>query len=334
MKNNKKLLCILATLLIISVLALFSCGGGGGDASSTGGGKTNVALTSENAPQAAAAVSQAVGAILPVVDAAGDNALPGAAASMPASSGQAPIKALLMLGIAAAQKQMQQSAGYAAAGSNSYSDSCANGGSFSVSISWDRDADFLNLRGNVTFNACREATTYMNGTMSLAFTGSYTSPTAVNMTANLTYEDSYSSTRLTMSALNFYATDVGSGLDFSQARIVMSGSISGTAQGETIRDFRCDNLTVDFGLVGGGRTMSVSGRVRSACLDTWLTLSTATPVTMPTGSDCPTAGDITATVGADATRLVVHTNTSIDLYFNGTLKETYSNCNAINAECT
>ena len=337
MKNNKIYLLVMSSFILLAALALLSCGGGGGgDASAPA--ETNTALTADNAPQAAAGVLKSSDVISPL------SGVTGIITTSSSATGTASTQSTFSNVLTMTASGVQGKANLIASGSipwwTSHTMTCSEGGTMVIGSgsTWDGPAspsdssEVINFKGNVTFNSCKKSTLTLHGTVYVSVTGSLTSPTAVTLSGSLNYSDTATSATMTLSSANLSATNIAADYDMSNARIVLSGNLQATIGSETV-SVRGDGFTVQLAAVSGGTTASFSGRIRTTCLGTWLTLSTSTPVTILSGDSCPTGGDISATYGGNTIRVEIGSDAGMNLYFNGTSAGTYAGCADLKGQC-
>jgi hypothetical protein len=343
MRKTKIFWGVLLSIIIISCLALWSCGGGGGEGSAP---ESNTPLTSANAPKAAAGIFKATDIAEPL------KGVPGIITASSAENGgtatSSAISNLLDMTASALQSRTQ-STNVHRAGSIpwpfTYTQACADGGDITLyNATWDGDAQpddlsqLVNFRGQVTFNNCKKDTLTLNGSMTIAVQGALTSPTSMTMTTTLAYSDTGTNTTINLNNATVAISNIAPGLDLSNVTIVLSGGLSANLDGEII-EIRGNNFMLQFATIPGGVTLSLSGQIRTACLGTWLTITTATPITILSGDTCPTGGDVSASYGGNTDRVVINPdnipgNKSINLYFNGTLVDTYDDCVALKGHCS
>ena len=343
-------------VLLILCLALWSCGGGG----SSGGGafQPETALTETNAPQAAAGLLKATDIIGPLQGIAGTLVV--SSATTAAASLKTPVSNLLNLAVTAAkdQKQKLDASKENASLPLPYTMDCPDGGTLTVqSATWDGPAEpaslaeIENFSGRVSFNNCQKGPLSLDGSMNIAAEGFANAPTAVTLTATMTYNDSYTDTTLTLSGLSVAVSNIGPKIDMGNVTIAMSGSLEGVLGEESI-DISCDNFVMQFTAFTEGEAttgitgelLSVSGRIKTSCLNTWLTITTITPIRMVKGYLCPTAGEITFASQDNTIRVVIGGDSgldgdigidyTIDLYFNDELIATYANCTELKGLCS
>jgi hypothetical protein len=156
------------------------------------------------------------------------------------------------------------------------------------------------------------------------FTLSVTSFTYSNTETN----DNIALTNLTMviTGISLIENELASGT------ITIAGAISGTVDGDPI-NVEYDSYQIVFRSNTGGETVSVSGRIRARCLGGWATIATNIPLFTPAGGDCPTAGELVITSGGNNVKIVIAPDSRINLYYNNTFIQTYSNCENVDGLC-
>ena len=352
MKKIIKNKAMLIALVILSSLAILSCGGGGGGDTP----ETNTTLTAANSPQAAAGVLKA----MDIADALQglSGLMTTTSSSTTASSSTSPISNILTITGTALQNSQQQTQSSLANSMYSHSMQCDNvGGTMVISdFTWDgfnplnppdpEDVDWEtlnNFKGDVTFTNCKKSTLTLNGSVNVSVTGLLSAPSAVTMSGSLNYNediaDTTNDTTIILSNANLAISGIGTDFDMGNATIVLTGSVQATVDGENI-SFRGNGFTVKMKSITGGSEVRLSGQIRTACLDTWLTITTVegTPVKIMTVDTCPTGGDVSASYNGNTVRAVIAAGTTnISLYFNGTLlggpTYTYTNCTDLKGEC-
>jgi hypothetical protein len=218
---------------------------------------------------------------------------------------------------------------------------CTDGGSMTMSATWigpdqpSGPSDMTNFTATITLNSCTEGTETQNGTFTIAFGGSMDNPTSLTLsTTNLTFIDTATNDYLTMVNLNLsIAVPTISGEEIIGGAFSLDGSISGSVDGDPINQ-EYDDFLIVMSSDGTGGTVSISGRLRALCIGGWVTITTNTPIFVPTGAGCPTEGDMTITSGDNAVWVVVASNSTITVHFNGTLVQTYNDCEEVDGLCT
>jgi len=347
--NNK---AMLVALVIISALALLSCGGGGGGDTP----ETNTTLTAGNAPQAAAGVLKA----MDIADALQglSGLMTTTSSSTTTVSAKSPISNIVNMTASALQNGQQQTQP-SSMGNSMYSESipCDEGTMVISDFTWDgldllnppdkEDIDWnevKNFKGYVTFKSCKKSTLTLNGEdVYISVTGSLTSPSAVTLSGSLDYTDTSNSTTISLDNANLVVSGishVNSDFDMSNSTLVLTGGVQANVGGEDI-SFRGNGFTVKLKSITGGSEVQLSGKIRTACLETWLTIttSTTTPVKLMDGDACPTGGDVSASYEGNTVRAVIASGTNnISLYFNGTMlggpTYTYENCTLLKGTCS
>lgn len=335
--NNK---AMLVALVIISALAILSCGGGGGGDTP----ETNTTLTAGNAPQAAAGVLKA----MDIADALQglSGLMTTTSSSTAASTSTSPISNIVNMTAAALQNGQQATNSYTAGSFPPFytrTVDCSGGGTMVISnASWDSPDNLsednfdeaVNFKGDITFNSCKKSTLTLNGSVYVSVTGVLSSPSAATVSGSLTYNDTSNSTTLTLTNASVAVSNIAADFDMSNATILASGTLQATIDTENI-SLRCKNLTVQLASITGGTTATLSGQIRSSCLETWLTITTTTPVTLMDGDTCPTGGNVSASYNGNTVRAVIAGSgpNNISLYFNGTQLPTAYSCTTLKGAC-
>lgn len=123
-----------------------------------------------------------------------------------------------------------------------------------------------------------------------------------------------------------------SGNELTSATIAITGAVSGSVSGEPV-NIECDDYRMTFSSIASGETVSVSGRIKPSCLGGWVTITTNTPLFIPIGALCPTAGEVVALSGANSVKVVIASDSKITIYFNDSLVTTYNNCKDVDGLC-
>ena len=129
-------------------------------------------------------------------------------------------------------------------------------GTVTVSATWTGPdttdpSQIIDLNATAAFNSCRIGTTTFNGTANIVLSGPADNPTSVNFSS---------------SSLN----------------------VSDSATGDNVT---VENFTMNESSTAGGTTITISGKMKSSCLDGWVTIGTNTAIFVPTNADCPIAGE-------------------------------------------
>jgi len=116
--------------------------------------------------------------------------------------------------------------------------------------------------------------------------------------------------------------------------VTLGGSVTGVTAGEAI-NVECDSFRLVFASdPTGGMAVYVSGRINASCLGGWVSMVTNSPVYVPVNGGCPTAGDIVASAGGNAVRVVIAEDSGIAIYFNDNLVKTFNSCNQVKGLCS
>jgi hypothetical protein len=95
----------------------------------------------------------------------------------------------------------------------------------------------------------------------------------------------------------------------------------------------CDDFKIEFSSVNGGLSIVMSGNMKPVCFGAWITVATNVPVFIPSGSQCPTDGEIVSKAGGNTARVVIKSDSQIEIYFNDALLKTYYDCEEIEGIC-
>lgn len=169
----------------------------------------------------------------------------------------------------------------------------------------DNFEEAVNFKSDVTFNSCKKSTVTLNGSGNVAVTGVLSSPSAVTVSGSLTYSDSSTSTTLVLTNTKVTVSNIAPDYDMSNATIFIEyGTLQATIAGENSL-LRFKNFTVGLASIPTGTMATLSGQIRSGCLETWLTVSTTSPVTILNGETCPTEGIVSASYNGNTIRAVI-----------------------------
>jgi hypothetical protein len=329
-----------AILSLTVVISLTGCGGGGGGGSSDGGGSGGGAsLSSTNAPMAASAVSQAAQFVQfkGAMDMVGD-VLKTSSISTKNPSNTSLISIFnKMLSISKAQTHKSEL--HVAGSIPSETLQCPDGGTVNVSVTWtgpdepEDPSQVVDLTATMTFGSCKEEDNIMAGTVTIAFSGSLSNPTKFTFsTSEFTVTDLPSDV-ITLTDFKMDITDIHiTDYELTKATLTMSGKVSNTKTGKLV-NIECDNFKVVGETVSNGEKMTISGRIKPSCIDGWVTISTNTPVFIAEDADCPTAGEVVATSGGNRVKMVIASDSTIRIYFNNTLVQTYNDCEGVDGLC-
>jgi hypothetical protein len=320
---------ILLTLIIGSLL-LIACGsgGGGGGGDDVAPAKSAATLTAANATQTADALSQAF-YLTELSDLLGESIIVPASTSVELKP-KGVLYTSLNKVISISKNQIINDGQVKALGTLPPTTEGRDSGSVTISATWDgpnnptHTSQIINLNATATFRSCREGTSTLNGTVTLLLTGPADNPTRLTFSSSsLTVTDSATGDNITMSNLSLVITDT---------KMTLSGALSGTADGYAINE-EYDNLTIEASSGAGGDTISISGTMKPSCLDGWITINTNINIFVATGADCPSAGEVIITSAGNSVKVVMGSDSSIKVYFNDALEETYGDCSELEEIC-
>jgi hypothetical protein len=169
----------------------------------------------------------------------------------------------------------------------------------------------------------------------LVFEGPLTEPSKITIsTPELTYADSYTADHVSINDLTITITDFTMDVmsQFLGGAITITGEVSGIIGGNPI-DVQCDNFKMEFNFSSVGTTLSISGNIKAPCLGDWITITTNTPISTPIDSYCPTAGEIVVISGEYSVTILIKSDSKIEVYYNGTLVQTYNSCIEVMGLC-
>ncbi len=335
MKKTEKLFA----LILVAILPLMlSCGGGGGGGGTAQPGAT---LTSSNAPAASGATVQSTRLILftDAVEGIGTASISSKTYSKDLMR-KPPLRSILEKAVALSKAQRTKAELRAQGSMPPTTEACGGGGTVTTSATWigpDDPTDpsqVVNFNATMTLSSCKEDTSTMNGTMSVAFEGSLSAPTKITISMpNFSYANTETNDNITITSLTMVVTNLTfSGEELIGGTLILTGAVSGSASGDPI-SVECDNYTIVFSSGVTGETLSISGRLKPSCLGGWVTIATNTPIFVPAGADCPTAGEIVVASGENSVKVVITSDSKITIYFNGTLVQTYNDCEDVDGLC-
>ena len=217
---------------------------------------------------------------------------------------------------------------------------CEEGGTISLKITWDGPtlptdpSQIIDLKIQMTFDSCTQFGCLINGMIQIIFEGPLSDPTKIKISVpELTYSNTDPGDDVTIKDLMITITGFTMEADhLISGTIEVSGTLSGTLGGSPI-DMECENFKIEFVLSSTGTTITISGKIKPSCLGDWVTITTPTPIFIPMGDACPTAGEIVAVSGEYTVRILISSNYNITVYFNGTLIQTYTNCREVAGLC-
>ncbi|MBM4145057.1 MAG: hypothetical protein FJ240_02105 [Nitrospira sp.] len=339
MKGLKTYICF--TIVILSALAfvLTSCGGGGG-AGGGGGSNGGASLTNANAPQAASAAGQSVAFVqstnfVSTFDLSGNVGPESISSKTSKSFSKSLLKNILNKTMSISKIQRHKSEIHTAGSMPTTTVECFDSGTITISnAKWtdDPEDDFnlINLSATITAANCKEDPYLWNGSMSIALVGSSYEPTKITTVSKPTFTSTNTDINETITMTNL--TTVIDLSEFGETEaITLTGTISGQVDGEPI-NVECKNFKIEF---IDEETVSLSGEIKPTCLGGWVTVNTHKPIFTETGADCPTAGEVILTSGANSVKIVIAADSKIYIYYNNTLVggKPYDSCNDIAGLC-
>jgi len=201
-----------------------------------------------------------------------------------------------------------------ASGVISETEPCPNGGSYTLTVTWDGPDDpadcsqAQNPRMEYSFSSCREDTTTLNGTMGIYFIGNLCTekPTAFVMYfTNFKFQDQVDNTDVTMDfTMDFSNIQYNQFNKITELTATVDGSFFGSIAGDQFRE-SYENIIIAgrYTTVDSipGELYTLNGKYRGACLDGWVTIETIDPIFRPESGKCPTAGHIKISGNGEAT---------------------------------
>jgi hypothetical protein len=328
---------VIAGVVKISLLCFLMSCGGGGDASTSRGGGQDASLTASNAQQVGDTIVQAVKLVAPT------STLGDLKASRSSSAKRPPLASVLekVLSVSINSGITMHSSAL-----TTINNSFAGGGNIAININSVNPVNKV-IKADVDVNTCTTGTETLNGTMSVEYVmksmGDLTDPTLDNLknfekltitTAHFTYVDTANNDNVTLSDITLVLKDFTyNGNILTGGQVTLGGSVAGAIGDEQI-NVECDSLRLVFASdPSGSMTVSVSGRINASCLGGWVRITTNSPVFVPADGGCPTAGDIVASAGGNAVRMVIAEDSGISVYFNSDLIETFKSCNEVRGLC-
>jgi hypothetical protein len=327
---------MLATGVVVLSLSLCMTGcGGGGDASTSRGGGPDATLTAANAGQVGDTVIQAVKLVAPAA-AMGELKTSG----IPAQQ-NSPLVGIL--------EEVLSASGSSAArhisGFSVYDKPCSGGGNIAANVN---DVDFVNklIKGDVNANSCKIGTQTLNGTMHVEYKlknlSDLQNPTYDNLknfekvtitTSGFTYVNTANSDNITLTDITMVLRDFTyNGNVLTGGSVTMGGVVSGTIGGEAV-NIECDSLGLSFTAGPSGVTVSISGRIKAACVGGWVTLTTNAPVFFPANVPCPSGGNVAVTAGGNTVLVNIAPDSRIAVFLNNDLVKTYKDCSEVKGLC-
>jgi hypothetical protein len=311
-------------ILVLSLATLMAgCGGGGGDTSRSGG--PDATLTASNASQAGDAVVQAVKLIAPAT-------LGQVKAGSVSPEKRSPLAAIFQ-NIAPVVGQRWASEKQSSA---IYHKDCSGGGDIEVTNLSPVSAD--HVEADVTVNSCKIGSSIMNGTLKVTLPIDQADDPlhATEFTievSSFTYSDSITTLSLTDNFIMVARDFSYDGNTPTSGTITLGGTVSGTTGSGPI-NIGCDSLEFQFSADSSGVAVSVSGRINASCLGGWVTLSTNQAIFFPSNASCPTGGEVVISSGGNSVTMHVEASSKIDIYFNGSLIQTFNDCSEVVGLCT
>jgi hypothetical protein len=327
---------ISGVLTFFFLVSLIGCGGSD-DASTSRGGGQDASLTASNAQQVGDTIVQAVKLVAPT------SALGDLKASRISSAKRSPLASVLekVLSVSINNSITMHSSAL-----TTINNSCAGGGSIAIDINSVNPVNKV-IKADINVNTCTTGTETLNGTMSVEYVmkslADLTDPTLDNLknfekltitTARFTYVNAANNDNVTLSDITLVLKDFTyNGNILTGGSVTLGGSVTGAIGDEQI-NIEGDSLRLVFALdKTGAMTVSVSGRINASCLGGWVRITTNLPVFVPSDGGCPTAGDIVASSGGNAVRVVIAEDSGITVYFNSDPIQTFNSCNEVRGLC-
>jgi hypothetical protein len=333
MKNSKILIYVSLAVLCLSVIPIMSCADG---EANPGGAAIQTPLTQQNAMQAIAGVAMARDALYFAEGFMDLGLMDGLPTMMVAQQMKYPTAGNLIYKAFTLGESSLNPDPFKKAGLIEVSSGCSNGGSLSITMSWDGpDApeyvyQIVDLQLSAEFTQCKEETLTMDGSMDMDFSGPLDNFTDVVLTFDLSYEDPYEDVDITM---NNFSMAMSGDFEAESINYMVDGTVTGYFNSESI-DIGYDEFFVALSTVEGDVYMTMSGGINPPCLNTWLTVTTDSPIVIHALDDCPTAGDVSISSGGNTARAVFLSDFQIEIYYNGALVDTLNSCEDLDGMCT
>lgn len=318
MNLNKINAVILTALLLITT----SCGGGGSDAPAP---PPSSALTSANSASVGGAVITSGSLLI-------EPSYIGTADIDKKKAGRSFLNSLLNNAIEMIKNR--DNTGRLAAGAKDATTNCTGGGTRREASQWSgSDTAPENYTGTITYTNCKEGAETWNGTVGLTYEGPSSAPTKITIVVNAAYTNTATSTNLTATnATIVYKDFVYTNNEITSGNITLTGNISGTTNGKAIKA-GYDGFKMSYTYSGNTTAIQMTGRINPSCINTSITVSTQTTLTLPTATTCYTAGELRITDGTNTATMVFGSNTNVSVSFNNTHLSSYNSCTEIQGLC-
>ena len=329
--TSGKSIILLVIFMIGTLFTLASTGDGGSD----GGGDRVLppaTLTADNA-------DEVVGAGLQVADLAGPVSAFGATEditlpAMATGDSEAPLGNLIGQMHAVARTVQTQSDFNLQA----VSEDCLGGGTQEISDT-ESVIELPNIVFELTisYNNCVIGTKTLNGIEKIRFETDLAGQSVFKnfefSTENFSYEDSANGDDLTYTDFSVFVDELTLDLaELEDVSLSLTGKVNGTAAGEAI-NIEYDNFTIAMSSVAGGDEYRLSGNFKAGCMDGWVDVSTDTPIFVPNGGDCPTAGGVTISSAGKEITVEIINDDDVSVAFDGGVPTVYGSCSDIEGLC-
>jgi hypothetical protein len=336
MKNKKFMSHFKFLALIFSLALIFTCCLSSED-EEEGTTQTTATLSEDNAPKTAGAAIQAVN----VVGAFSGLGGIGFSSVSLDTHDKSPLGRIIDKALSITKLQRSTADLFAQGSMPLMTEDCTDGGSMTFSATWigpdqpSGPSDVQDFTATITLNSCTEGTETQNGTFIITFNGSMENPTGITLTTPiLSFIDTATNDNLTMTNLTLSITiPTISGEEITGGTFSLDGAIYGSVDGDPINQ-EYDDFRIVMSSDTTGDTASISGSLKAVCIGGWVTITTNTPVFVPIGANCPAEGEMTITSGDNTVRVVVASNSTITVYFNDALVQTYNDCEEVDGLCT
>jgi len=231
-------------------------------------------------------------------------------------------------------ESIKRNTGIQTAGTKDTTTNCTGGGTRREASQWSgSDSKPENYTGTITYTNCKEGTETWNGTVRITYEGLTSAPTKITAAVNITYASTSTNTNLTLANATIeYSDFVYTSNEITSGNAKLTGSISGTTNGKAI-NAGYDGFKMSYAYSGNTTQIQMTGKINPTCINTWVTVSTTTPLTLPTATACYTAGEMRITDGTNTASIVFSSNTNVSVLFNGASVASYNNCLEVQGLC-
>lgn len=328
---SNKSITLLAMFMIGTLFTLASTGDGGSD----GAGDRVLppaTLTADNADEVVGAGLQVADLVGPVsaLGATEDITLP----ALAAGDSEAPLGSLIDQMHAIARTVQTRSDFNLQA----VSEDCVGGGTQEISDT-ESVIELPNIvfELTITYTNCEIGTKTFNGIEKIRFDTDLAGQNVFKnfefSTENFSYMDSANGDDLTYIDFSVFVDELTLDLaELEDVSLRLTGQVSGTAAGDAV-NIEYDNFTIAMSSVTGGEEYTLSGNFKAVCMDGWVDVSTDTPIFVPNGGDCPTAGGVTISSAGKEIKVEIINDDDVSVAFDGGVPTVYGSCSDIEGLC-